>query len=81
MESEGGEGGRKEDGEAGEVESVGVGDILVTGDSACPSPYVFAPLRHCVKQFFTYHASTCRPSGALRHLVVPFSINMSPRWG
>ena len=27
------------------------------------------------------HASTCRPSGALRHLVVPFSINMSPRWG
>ena len=46
----GGEGGRKEDGEAGEVDSVGVGDILVTGEfGLCPSPYVFAPLRHCVK--------------------------------
>ena len=35
----------------------------------------------CGVPFFTYHASTCRPSGALRHLVVPFSINMSPLWG
>ena len=24
---------------------------------------------------------TCRPSGALGHLVCPFSINMSPLWG
>ena len=35
----------------------------------------------CGVPFFTYHASTCRPAGALGYLVVPFSINMSPRWG
>ena len=35
----------------------------------------------CPFSRFTYHANTCRPSGALGYLRIPCAINMPPRWG
>ena len=42
-----------------------------------PNPYGFPrPFSR-----FTNYAPTCRPSGALRHLCIGYSINMPPLWG